>query len=179
MINMGIQIINISFDIPDFGFSSPNINQQIKNIEIEIQNIKNKFNSLKNGMQMNMNMMQMANIPNFMQMNQMMNMMNLMNNNQNMMENNNDLDDKINLGFIKNSERTFVYISRQKLINEAINLYRLKSGDTEKEEEFFFNTKKLNPNKKISEAGLFENSTIEIYTLNDLPGGYYSKKLNK
>ena len=63
-------------------------------------------------------------------------------------------------------------ISKQKLVQEAIDLYRLKSGDIEKELAFISNNVcKLNPNLKISETTLIEGSIIKIIVLAGILGG--------
>ena len=160
MLNLGIQIINVSFDFPDLGFSLSNLRQQINNIGNEIQKIGMNID-MKNGMQMNMNMNMQPNNINFMPMNPMMEMMNN-NFNQNMGVNN--INSNVKSLIFEEDEtkkRTIINISFEKTIEEAINLYRLKSGDKEKK-RFIFNNQILNPKLKIIDAGLNEISRILV-----------------
>ena len=63
-----------------------------------------------------------------------------------------------------------VTINEQKLVKEAISLYKLKSGKTDNIIKFIFNSHELNPEMKICQAGLSDH--CKIYVLeNDLNGG--------
>ena len=114
--------------------------------------------NIQNKIQMNMNMnMEMPLFPNFMQMNQMMN--NII---QNMMGNNFGSDEYINLVFVLHSKITNFTISKQKTVQEAINLFRLKSGNNDKDLKFIFEGRTLNPELKIIETGLKDGSKIIV-----------------
>jgi len=169
MLNLGIQIINVSFDFPDLGFSLPNLRQQINNIGNEIQKIGMNID-MKNGMQINMNMNMQPNNINFMPMNPMMEIMN--NNYKQNMEGNNNHLDKISLFFERDDtkEKTSIGISMKKTVEEAINLYRIKSGDKEEKRLFFYNGQRLNPNKTIFESGLIDGSNILVVKCKSIIG---------
>ena len=63
-----------------------------------------------------------------------------------------------------------ISINEQKLVKEAISLYKLKSGKTDNNIKFIFNSHELNQEMKICQAGLSDR--CKIYVLeNDLNGG--------
>ena len=67
--------------------------------------------------------------------------------------------------------KTIVPISKQKTFQEAINLYRLKSGNNDKNLKFFLNGEILNPELKIFEAKLKDCSHIYVEETGILKGG--------
>ena len=132
------------------------------------------------GMDMNnMNMMNQINIMN--QMNQMnqMNLMNQMNqlkqmNQMNMMnENSVNIDDNKGWNLIfenQNDKQTYnIRISEQKTVQEAINMYKIKSG-REGKMKFIFNNKELFAEMKICQSGLSNLSRILVISLQNLKG---------
>ena len=115
--------------------------------------MNNMMNNMQNmGMGMN-NMMGMQGINMPMSMDAMQGMMN----NINFGNPNINIEDELGWNLIfenRNDGQTFlIRISEQKLFKEAISLYRLKSGNTERC-EFKFNNRKLNPEMKICQTGL-------------------------
>ena len=69
------------------------------------------------------------------------------------------------------NEITTVQISTQKTFQEAINLYRLKSGNNDKNLKFFLNGKILNPELKIIETGIKDGIIIKVEETGILKGG--------
>ena len=65
---------------------------------------------------------------------------------------------------------TVIRINPNKKCFEAINMYRIKSGDKEKV-KFLFNNKEINPELTIFETGLHPISRIKVYHLNNLIAG--------
>ena len=65
---------------------------------------------------------------------------------------------------------TVIKINPYKKCSEAINMYRIKSGDKEKV-KFLFNNKEINPELKIFETGLHSIKCIKVYHLNNLIAG--------
>ena len=63
-----------------------------------------------------------------------------------------------------------IKISEQKLVKEAISMYKLKTGRTEKC-KFIFNNHELFPEMKIYEAGLSNLSKILVYSVSNVRGG--------
>ena len=63
-----------------------------------------------------------------------------------------------------------IRISEQKLVKEAISMYMLKSGRTDKC-KFLFEGKELIPKMKINQSGLSNMSRILVISLNNLRGG--------
>ena len=63
-----------------------------------------------------------------------------------------------------------VTINEQKLVKEAISLYKLKSGKTDNNLKFIFNSHEVNPEMKICQAGLSDSCKIYVIE-NDLKGG--------
>ena len=129
------------------------------------------------GMDMNnMNMMNQINMMN--QMNQM-NLMNQMNqlkqmNQMNMMNQNSvNLDDNKGWNLIfenQNDKQTYnIRISENKTVQEAINMYKIKSG-REGKMKFIFNNKELFAEMKICQSGLSNLSRILVISLQNLKG---------
>ena len=155
------------------------------------------MNNMGNPMMMNMNMgnpmmMNMGNMGNTMMMNNMgnpmmmnMNMANpMMNMNMNMpnqmmnmpgMNNNTpvNIDDAGGWNLIfenQNDRQSFnIRISEQKLVKEAISMYKLKSGVTE-DCKFIFNNKELFPEMKICQSGLTNMAKILVISIQNLKG---------
>ena len=145
----------------------PNLYFQIQNIDMQIQNLGAKIN-MKNNMMPNMNMyMQIPNIG-FQNQNMMMNNDICGNMNAAM----NDQIGGCNLGFReKNGKIINIYISPEKTIKDAIDLYKIKSGNNSEELMFIFNGKPLNPDRKISQSGLLNDSRIIVMNTKELYGG--------
>ena len=157
MLNMGIQIINIGIDMLNFGMQMPNLYFQIQNIDMQIQNLGLKIN-MKNNMMPNMNI------------NMNMQSPNIGFQNQNMMMNN--INDRWNLRFEdKTGEIINIIISPTKTLEEAINLYKIKSNNKSHSLKFIFNGKKLFPDLKISQSGLSDNSKIIVLDVQPVLGG--------
>ena len=152
MLNMGIQMINIGIDIPDFGMQMSNLYHQIQNIDMQIQNIATKI-CMKNNMQVNMNMQMMNN---------KINDINIM-----------DDNDSWNLIFERKAtmEKINIIISPEKTIQDAINLYKIKSGNNKEGLKFIFNSRQLYPNRKICESGLVEKANILVIDTDNIIGG--------
>ena len=159
MINMGIQMLNVAKDLPINSFEIPNLSQQIQNMGIQIQNIGMNFNNN----QMNMNIPN----PNMMQMMQMQMMMNMMNNNMEY-----DPNQWTLIFEERNDFKTYIRISPDKTIREAINLYKIRTNRTEDENEikFVFEGKLLNYNLTIAQSNLKNNSKIVVLSINDIIG---------
>ena len=117
-------------------------------------------NTMNMGMGMN-NMMGMQGINMPMSMDAMQGMMN----NINFGNPNINIEDELGWNLIfenRNDRQTFVIrISEQKLFKEAISLYRLKSGNTERC-KFIFNDRNLNPEMKICQTGLCNMQKIIV-----------------
>ena len=62
-----------------------------------------------------------------------------------------------------------IRISEQKLVKEAISMYMLKSGRTDKC-KFIFNNKELFPEMKICQSGLSNMSKILVISIQNLKG---------
>ena len=154
MLNMGIQMINIGIDIPDFGMKMSNLYHQIQSIDMQIQNIATKI-CMKTNMQLNMNMQ----------------MMNNKINDINSMDDNDSI--KWNLMFErqKTAEIINVIISPEKTIQDAINLYKIKSGDNKEGLKFIYNGRQLYPNLKICESELGKLSKILVIDADKIIGG--------
>ena len=63
-----------------------------------------------------------------------------------------------------------IRISEQKLVKEAISMYMLKSGRTDKC-KFVFDGKELIPKMKINQSGLSNKSRILVLSTQNLRGG--------
>ena len=63
-----------------------------------------------------------------------------------------------------------IRISEQKLIKEAINLYKIKSLKTEKKCKFIYNNKELCSDLKICQSGLQNASIITVIETGNLKG---------
>ena len=124
-------------------------------------------NMMNNFQNINMGMNNLMNIPNMqMPMNAMMNNMNI--------QNNFSIDDlsRWELFFEDgvNNPKIHIQINEQKLIKEAINMYMLKSGRTDKC-KFIFNNHELFPEMKICQSGLENMSVILVLSLQNVRGG--------
>ena len=121
---------------------------------------------------MNMNPMMMNNMNmNPMMMNQMMMMFQNMNNgnNANNANNNNTL---WNLVFEKkNGEQSVnLSISPNSTVQEAINLYRIRTNQVNDEIKFIFNGKQLDYSLSISQSGLNNGAKITVIGTRDVEG---------
>ena len=120
-----------------------------------INNINNNMKNINMGMD---NMMGMQGMNMQIPMNGMMNNMNI-----NMQ---NDIEDKINLIFEDyddgETSKINIQISNQKLVQEAINMYLLRTGKNIDGFNFIFNNQKLCPEEKICESGLSDKSIIKV-----------------
>ena len=170
MLNMGIKMINIGVDMPDLGMQMPNLYFQIQNIDMQIQNLGAKIN-MKNNMMPNMNMMNInMQIPNIGFQNQNMMMNNDRFGNMNIMMNNQNVE--LNIKFEeRNGKVTNICILPEKTIKEAIDLYKIKSGNNLQNLIFIFNGCKLNPELKIIRSGLINGSTIDVIDPENIMGG--------
>ena len=63
-----------------------------------------------------------------------------------------------------------IQISPDKLVSEAISLYKTKLGEKEEDMMFIFNSKKLDKNLTIKGAGLRNGSKILVITKGDIEG---------
>ena len=64
-----------------------------------------------------------------------------------------------------------VTINEQKLVKEAISLYKLKSGKTDNNLKFIFNLHELYPELKICQSGLSNFSKIMVIESENIMGG--------
>ena len=124
-------------------------------------------NMMNNFQNINMGMNNLMNIPNIqMPMNAMMNNMNI--------QNNFSIDDlsgwKLFFEDGVNKPKIYIQINEQKLIKEAINMYMLKSGRTDKC-KFIFNGHELFPEVKICQSGLKNMSVILVISPQNVRGG--------
>ena len=62
-----------------------------------------------------------------------------------------------------------IRIDEQKLVSEAITMYKLKSGRTDKC-KFIFNNKELFPEMKICQSGLNNLSRILVISIQNVIG---------
>ena len=132
----------------------------------------NMMNYMMNNMMKNMNI-GMNNMIGFQDMNMQM-PMNAMMNNMNMINQNPFFDDNEWSLIFENQYDGKIYnikISKEKLFREAINMYRLKSGRTDKKFKFIFNNHEIYYEKKISETGLDNMSKILVISLENIKGG--------
>jgi len=74
-----------------------------------------------------------------------------------------------NLIFENNQSRVNIAISEQKLIKDAISIYRIKTANKEKC-LFIYNNKNLYDELKICQSGLFNNSHILVVSLSNVCG---------
>ena len=72
-------------------------------------------------------------------------------------------NDRLNILFENQStlEKINLFISSEKTVQEAINLYRIKSMDS-KYKLFLYNGKKLDTKLTISESGIQNGSVISV-----------------
>ena len=132
---------------------------------MQIQNLGTKIN-MKNNMMPNMNMNNMKmQIPNIEFQNQNM----MMNNNILGMMNNQSVE--LNLRFEERNKQMIIIILPEKTIKEAIDLYKIKSGNNSQDLIFIFNGKKLYPDLKIKQSGLVNGSRISVINQEDIMGG--------
>ena len=64
-----------------------------------------------------------------------------------------------------------ITINEQKLVKEAISLYKLKSGKTDKNLKFIFDNHELYPELKICQSGLSDCSKIIVIEPQNIMGG--------
>ena len=181
--NIGSQIQQISMDL---SFINRNYSIQLQNIGIQISNFSNQIfnigmlikniNSIQQpfGFQMDNMINNNINLINF---NNFNNGMNINNNiNDNMSDIIKESNEKIIYIVFENKDtgiKTGINISQNKTIEELFNLYRIKIGedlDFFKNNSFFYNAEKINPNEKktILEFGIKNTERIEIYLDNNL-----------
>ena len=157
ILSMGIQIITKGIEMPDFGNQMPNTYNQIINIDMQLQNIGNKIIMKNNNMMPCMDMI-MPNFGIFAQ--------NMMMNNNNIVNDMNQMYPGIwNLIFEDRCSfrKIVVHISPEKTVQEAINLYKIKSGNDSSNCKFIYNGRQLKKKKKIQSSGLQDNSVIGLY----------------
>ena len=71
----------------------------------------------------------------------------------------------------KDKKRTVITISPDKTVNEAISLYKIKTGAKGNEDfKFIFNGKQLFYELKISQSGLTDNSVISVISTKNVIG---------
>ena len=114
----------------------------------------------------NMNM-QIPNIgfqnQNMMMNNNILKMMNIMMNNQSV---------ELNLIFEeRNQKQTSISILPEKTIKEAIDLYKIKSGNNSQNFIYIHNGQKLNPGLKINQSDLVNGSYIYVIDTEEMMGG--------
>ena len=63
-----------------------------------------------------------------------------------------------------------IRISEQKLVKEAINIYKIKSMKTQQKCKFIYNNKELCGDLKICQSGLQNTSTITVISTGNLKG---------
>ena len=63
-----------------------------------------------------------------------------------------------------------IQIQADEQVSELIKKYRAKTGDTEIKKKFIFNAKALNPVLSCSEAGLYNNSIVQVLNTRDVEG---------
>ena len=72
-----------------------------------------------------------------------------------------------------NKKTTYIFISPEKNVSEAINLYKIKSGTMDDTTaKFIFNGKQLFYELKISQSGLQNNSTISVVSIKSVIGAF-------
>ena len=171
LITLQTDMIKVMSGINQLNLLISKIKQQktsnFNSINNMMSNINNNMQNMAMGMN-NMIGMQGLNMP--MAINPMQEMMNNMNFG---MQNINIEDEKgWNLIFENNSDKTTVSIriNEQKLFKEAITMYKLKSGRTDKC-KFIFNRYEIFPELKICQTGLENLSKITVVSLQDVRGG--------
>ena len=84
-----------------------------------------------------------------------------------------NIDDKKgwNLIFQSTKNTVTITISEQKLVKEAISMYKLKTG-TDEQCKFVFNNKELYPEMKICQSGLTNLSKITVISTQNLKGAF-------
>ena len=119
------------------------------------------------------NMMGMGGMNNMMAMGGMNNMMGMGGMNNMMNQHSVKIDDNQGWNLIfenQNDKQTYnIRISENKTVNEAINLYKIKSG-REGKMKFIFNNKELCTDLKICQSGLNNLSRILVISLQNLKG---------
>ena len=78
----------------------------------------------------------------------------------------------MNLRFENQDDKSSINIriSEQKLVKEAISIYLIKSGRTDKC-KYIFNMHDLNPEMKICQSGLCNDSKILVISTQNVRGG--------
>ena len=140
-------------------YNANNINNNMIN---NMMNINNNIQDMAKAM--NNNMMGMQGMNMIMPMNGMMNF--------GMQTINLDDPEGWTLLFENNWDKniTNIKISEQKLVKEAISIYKVKTGYT-KHCKFIFNSMELFPELKICQSGLMNNSKIIVLSLDSIKGG--------
>ena len=70
------------------------------------------------------------------------------------------------------NKRTIIRISPDKTVQEAINLYKIKTNKKNNDIiKFIYNGKQLFPSLPISQSGLSNNNVITVITLKEFIGG--------
>ena len=63
-----------------------------------------------------------------------------------------------------------IQIQSDEKVSELIKRYRIKTNDREPKKKFIFNAKALNPNLTCAEAGLYNNSIVQVLNTKDIEG---------
>ena len=173
LITLQTDMIKVMNGINQLNLLISKIKQQKINNMNSMNNLNNMNNMMNNMQNMAMGMnnmlgMQGLNMP--MVMNPMQGMMN--NTNFGMQNINIEDDNRLHLIFIdqNSGKNTTINISEQKLFKEAICMYQLKSGRTDKC-KFIFNDHEIFPELKICETGLENLSKITVLSILNLRGG--------
>ena len=139
-------------------YNANNMINNMMNINNNFQNMALGINNMAMGMQ-GMNML--------MPMNGIMNNMNFGMQNFNIEDN-----EGLNLRFENQDDKSSINIriSEQKLVKEAISMYLIKSNRTDKC-KYIFNMHDLNPEMKICQSGLCNDSKILVISTQNVRGG--------
>ncbi len=177
-----------NFDPNTFQMMMNNMNNMGMNMNnMNNMNMNNNFNPMmmnNNPMMMNMmnNPMMMNMMNNPMMMMMMMNMMNGGNMGGNMgnvgnvnIESNNPNDWNIIFEKKNGAQIINIRISPDSTVQNAINIYKLKTNTQEKDDEikFIYNGKNLNYGLKISESGLINGAKITVISTKDVEGAEF------
>ena len=170
LITLQTDMIKVMNGINQLNLLISKIKQQKINNMNGMNNMNNMMNNMQNmAMEMN-NMIGMQGLNMPMVMNPMQGMMN----NMNFGMQNINIDDENGWHLIFEDQdlgkTTTITISEKKLFKEAISMYRLKSGKTDKC-KFIFNNHEIFPELKICETGLKDMSRITVLSITNLRGG--------
>ena len=95
----------------------------------------------------------------------------MQNSNNQTQSNNNNLNIMFKVrGRDENENQINVQIQADEKVSTLIEKYRNKAGDYEKKKKFIFNAKALNPNLTCGEAGLYDNSIVQVLNTRDVEG---------